>query len=789
MGPRQTGSRGSWPERALAAAWRFLEKTAATPPQAEEAASRSRELVLESMTRKWFLRACDPPEKPERLAEIMACLPSPPALNSLGLFDAAELFLFAEAAERLLDCTLRTDKGDLRVETSMSSRKSRGIYFTPYDVASWMADSCLAPALRRCQGPLEELLNLRVLDPAMGTGRFLLVAAERIAGEAALRSRKAVLDLRRRVVGQCLFGVDRDAFAVKAAESLLCLFAGLPSPFDSSSAGKPSLTPGLRTGDALVEPEAALRFDWEGGFPENFFDEDEEFDGFDAILGNPPYVASKNEPAAFYSSYLGKAGQSDYYLLFIHKYVVRKYLRPGGAVSLIVPDPLLCRGNGEAARIRLLEEVELKSLVHAAGLFPEARVSNVIFLACRARESEEGADPKQRAEPGVTNVTRLESRKDCRSFFSLGRAEPGTFQRDVPRELFRRSSGREFRYLLSGGADEVIRRLDTSKPPPEGRGVILRSLGSVAKARGSVFRGEEVGKEKLRSLMEKSGPDSLPALVGGESIARYAIRDKGFRIPASAVKKEKARYKRQKILIQKSAGRLVAALDTKGFIFPQSVYGILVDDPRIGYPFLLAQLNSRLLNYYLHVMFTGYKLLQPQIEIEDIRRLPVIIPEFESGAEARRPFLDSAKSLYERFLDTDDPGWVLDYVEENLKMGARSGSAHIHDLLDFLGTRMIEASASVGGEPSDESLPIEVEFERLEWLIDLLVYRIFGLDLEQVEIVEEFFGEGEIVETSPSPAGTKGDAALSTGNPEQRDPSLWKRGESHLYGGENECSS
>ncbi len=783
MGSRRTGSKGSWPERALLAAWRHLEKSARSD-RIEAAAPR--DLVLQALTRKWALHAGATTGKPGKLAEIMACLPSPPDPNPLGLYDAAELFLFAAAAEKLFDCTLLADGADVRIETSSSGRKARGIYFTPYDVAAWMADRCLAPALVERQGPLDELLSLRVLDPAMGSGRFLLVAAERIAGEAALRTKKAVLDLRRRVVNQCLFGVDRDAFAVKAAQSLLGLFAGLALDDLSGSGDHPEI-PGVRTGDALAEPEAALRHDWEGGFPESFFSEGDAFDGFDVILGNPPYVAAKNEPSAFHSPYRGKTGQSDYYLLFIHKYVARKVLRPGGTVSLIVPDPVLCRGNAEPARIRLLEEVELTDLVHAAGLFPEARVANVILFARRAREEE--GEGKQPAQPKTTSVVRLESKKECRTFFLLGRPERGVFQRDVPRDLFRRSSGREFRYLLARGADEVVRRLDTTKPPPEGRGVILRSLGSVAKSRGSVFRGEEIGKEKIRSLMVKDGPDSLPALVGGESIARYAIRDKGFRIPPGAVKKEMARYRRQKILIQKSAGRLVAALDKKGFIFPQSVYGILVDDPRIGYPFLLAQLNSRLLNYYLHVMFTGYKLLQPQIEIEDIRSLPVIIPEFESMAETRRPFLDSAKSLYERFLDTDDPGWVLDYVEENLKMGARSGSAHIHDLLDFLGTRMIEATAARQGEGSEENRATDVEFERLEWLIDLLVYRIFGLDLEQVEIVEEFFGEGEIKEASSPIAGKNDDASLTTGDPEQRDPSLWKRGESHLYSGENECGS
>ena len=299
----------------------------------------------------------------------------------------------------------------------------------------------------------------------------------------------------------------------------------------------------------------------------------------------------------------------------------------------------------------------------------------------------------------------------------------------------------------------------------------------------AIFRGEEIGKEKLRELAAAAGPEDPAVLLGGESVARYAIRGPGLRIPAGAVKKGLERYRRPKIVVQKSAGRLIAAFDREGRVFPQSVYGILLDDPRIGYPFLLTQLNSRLLGWYMHVMFTGYKLVQPQIEIEDIRRLPVAVPEFENPSEARRPSLEAAKSLYRRFLETDDPGWVLDYVEENQKLSARSGSAQIHDLLEFLGTRLIE-NAAAGRE--DESAGLERE--RLDWLTDLLIYRIFGLELEEIETVEKFFAE-EDARAATEAAGKEGNP-LPAGDPETRDPALFRRGESHLYAaGEQECDS
>ena len=317
----------------------------------------------------------------------------------------------------------------------------------------------------------------------------------------------------------------------------------------------------------------------------------------------------------------------------------------------------------------------------------------------------------------------------------------------------------------------MVERLDTTLPPPSGQGVVVRSLGSIAKARGSIFRGEEIGKEKIRSLMRHKAAGGVPVLLGGENIARFSIRDDGFLIPPDAVRKDLSRYRRQKILLQKSTGRLVAALDSKGFVFPQSVYGVVVNDSRIGYAFVLAQLNSHLINYFLHVMFTGYKLVQPQIEIEDIKRLPVIVPEFAESAEARQPSLETAKGLYRQFLETGDPGWVLEYLEESLKIGSNKGSALIHDLLEYLGTRMIEAASS----PADQD-----ERQPLEWLIDLMIYRICGLDVDEVELVENFFS-GEV----PDSASLE----FARDDPERRDRALWKKGEAHLYGGDGSCTS
>ena len=114
--------------------------------------------------------------------------------------------------------------------------------------------STLAPLLSRT-----DLLALRICDPAVGEGAYLIEIV-RVLGEA-LAARGMPLDRARRLVAErCVHGVDIDARAVAAAHVAVESFVG---------ARVPALREHLRVGDALA-------IDWKVRF--------------DALVGNPPYV-------------------------------------------------------------------------------------------------------------------------------------------------------------------------------------------------------------------------------------------------------------------------------------------------------------------------------------------------------------------------------------------------------------------------------------------------------------------------------------------------------------------
>ena len=138
------------------------------------------------------------------------------------------------------------------------ARKLTGSYYTPSALVNELIRSALDPVLLqaikdRSRDPEEALLSLRVIDPACGSGHFLLAATRRMASELArIRSDGSSPDelLRRRalreIVQNCIYGVDRNPLAIELCKTALWIEALEP--------GKPLtfLDPHIRHGDSLI---------------------------------------------------------------------------------------------------------------------------------------------------------------------------------------------------------------------------------------------------------------------------------------------------------------------------------------------------------------------------------------------------------------------------------------------------------------------------------------------------------------------------------------------------------
>ncbi|MFV8754770.1 Eco57I restriction-modification methylase domain-containing protein [Nannocystaceae bacterium ST9] len=157
-------------------------------------------------------------------------------------------------------------------EASMgAARRKTGSHYTPRSLTEPIVREALAPrlaALGREPGSAQ-LLGLRVCDPAMGSGAFLLEVVRALA-DAVLAAwiregeRAASLARARRAVAQtCVFGVDKNPRAVELARLSLCWLV------DDRSLAWTAFDAQLREGDSLlgVEREQLASFHWTPGEP------------------------------------------------------------------------------------------------------------------------------------------------------------------------------------------------------------------------------------------------------------------------------------------------------------------------------------------------------------------------------------------------------------------------------------------------------------------------------------------------------------------------------------------
>ncbi|MEQ3728129.1 MAG: N-6 DNA methylase [Tateyamaria sp.] len=135
-------------------------------------------------------------------------------------------------------------------EQKGNQRKTTGSYYTPDSLVQALLDTALDPVLDKTEP--DKLLKLTVIDPACGSGHFLLAAARRIATRLARHRAEgtpALSDFRhalRDVARSCLHGVDRNPMAVELTKVALWIETvdpGLPLGFFDAQ---------IRCGDALL---------------------------------------------------------------------------------------------------------------------------------------------------------------------------------------------------------------------------------------------------------------------------------------------------------------------------------------------------------------------------------------------------------------------------------------------------------------------------------------------------------------------------------------------------------
>jgi len=214
----------------------------------------------------------------------------------------------------------------------------------------------------------DRLTALRIVDPACGSGVFLIMAFDYLKAElqqvntklAELEGKGMVgnlLDPDSEILTHNLFGVDVNSESVEIAKLSLWI--------KTARRGKvlDSLDANLRVGDSLIEDSNfAYRshgFEWKTAFPDIFAN-----GGFDVVLGNPPYVRMeliKPMKPWLEKRYEVVSDRADLYAYFFERGI--KLLKPGGRLGFISSSTFFKTGSGAPLRDFLRTKATLETVV------------------------------------------------------------------------------------------------------------------------------------------------------------------------------------------------------------------------------------------------------------------------------------------------------------------------------------------------------------------------------------------------------------------------------------------
>jgi type I restriction-modification system DNA methylase subunit len=265
----------------------------------------------------------------------------------------------------------------------LSKRKVEGIFYTPPFVTNYLVRATLGRAIAEAwtraggdqvgdeaqriaawQAYQAELRRLRVLDPACGSGAFLLAAFRALAHEfdrvnralAELRgqARTSPFDLSKTVLNENLFGIDTSGESVEITKLSLWL--------ETAERGKPLtfLDRNIRQGNSVVtDPHVdPWAFDWGAGHDRRWRE------GFDVVLGNPPYV--RHERLGAYKDHWSRSfqvyeGTADLFVYFFERGL--RQLEPGGRLGFVVSNKWLRGGYAEKLRELVANQCTIESIV------------------------------------------------------------------------------------------------------------------------------------------------------------------------------------------------------------------------------------------------------------------------------------------------------------------------------------------------------------------------------------------------------------------------------------------
>lgn len=547
------------------------------------------------------------------------------ALHRLSRFD------FAEVDSDIVGTIYNT-------YVDRKEKREKGQYYTPPAIVNYILDDVGYRDRQAIIGP-----NKRLIDPACGSGTFLVTAARRLVaayqGQAAqITDPLAVLER----VQNSLYGFDLNPFACYLAEVNLLIQVLDLVKLAHQMGQRPRLQRfHIYNVDALTRPTGMHYYVY---FNTLLAEENDQVDqikarrtgtpyvnGFAFVVANPPYGAKLSD--AYKEMLRGDwanvfYGQPDSYTFFLQ--LGLELLAPDGRLGFITPNTYLMGTNTAALRNQLLTSGRIEQIVDLPqGIWPDANVDCVLLFLAHETDAE-----KRKAQQVQINILGLRDTLDKLT----ARDWSETLTQKQERWLADPRSEMNIRY------DELLQRIEDACRIPANGGTKVLRLGDVTVINRGIepYHSRKQGQSgifiKPKRQLTASEQHWKPLLDSSSFIGRYELQW-GKTRPYLNYGKWLYRaydpkfYESPKLLFIRLRNRalkrrLVATFDDQKFYNRHNFSNIIAGNPHYNLKYILALFNSSLLNFW-------YARQYPDVEVSltDTRQLPIYPANADTQAE------------------------------------------------------------------------------------------------------------------------------------------------------------
>lgn len=686
--------------------------------------------------------------------------------------------------EKYLGKTIRLTEKRVKVEEKPEVRKAGGVYYTPKWVVRYITENTVGKLIEG-KTP-SEISKLRILDPACGSGSFLIGALELLldyhlnyylnhlkeAKHGTLFadllsakdddgnvSNRLSIEKKGEILRNNIFGVDIDPQAVEI--TMMSLYIKVLEGERTLPHNKellPSLSNNIRCGNSLIEfnyleqktlvqdseKEHANPFEWRSKTT-GFGNIIGEKGGFDAIIGNPPYIRiqtmkewAPKEVEYFSKKYRTAAsGNYDIYVVFVERAI--QLLGEKGLFGFIMPHKFFQAQYGENLRKLISEGKLLREIVNFTDqqVFDEAttytcllflsRMANQHFKYAEVRRFENQlaimkmvAHSKEHQETNV-GISELDFQEVTSAPWHFGKASEAALIKKLldSRPRLSEISSNIFVGTQTSADDVFVLRNSKTR----GKEIIGYSdaLKKEVRVESDVTRPFLRGKE-IRKWREPFSSSVLicPYEIGSKEFKLIAEKELANRYPMTfeylranklaLSSREKGRFKgganwyafgypksmtlfqQEKIIVPDYNNTSSFTLDANGNYFKTGYGVILKDKSQISYA--LGILNSKLVFWFLSQISTKLRGGYVRFWTQYINQIPIVQPETDKQIERAKRISELAV----RLLEINKNRMSSDYMRDETAI--REGKV-------------------------------------LEEKIDRLVYEQYGLTDDEIKVVEE----------------------------------------------------